>query len=38
MVGIWLGPGTLGWGYVREQIKEPVQVQWDRVIAPGVRS
>lgn len=34
---IWLGTGTLGWDYVRQQKKEPVQVQWDTVRAPGVR-
>lgn len=27
----------MGWGYVRQQVKEPGQVQPDIVMGPGVR-
>lgn len=36
MPGAWLGTGTLGRASVRQEVKEPIQVQWDIVMAPGV--
>ena len=38
MLGIWLGPGPLGCGYVRPQIKEPDQVKQNTGKAPGIRT
>lgn len=38
MLRVWLGTGTLGWACVRQEIKEPDQVQKNTVNTPGVRT